>query len=197
MGAWHEIAVHGDEKALRGFVAGFLAGRGRDPESVLFGDALDLELESLGERLRDLLQAGSHVVLVAPEDVAEPLAGAISRHGRVAALRLERSRLITSARVSFRAEAFSEDVSREVRRALLGTVAAGAVVEDLSEKEERHPGAKGVELYAPMHSYVYRVSGRITGEFSAVLEMHRRARSLDFVETGRVHLDGRLLSGTA
>jgi hypothetical protein len=193
--AWHEIALHGSDEAARTFVAGFLAGRGERPQSVLFDDDLDLEPESLGERVRDLLLAGSHVVLVCPESVAVPLAEALADPGLDVRLRLERCRLITSASFSFRSEAFSEKVADDIRRTLLATLPTDVATQDVSERVERHPEAHGVELYAPMHPYVCRTSGRIVGGLTGVLEMHRRARALDFVEAGRLHLEGRLLSG--
>ena len=195
MSAWHEIALHGTDEAARAFVAGFLAGRGEEPRQVLFSDALVLEPESLGERLRDLLLAGSHVVLVAPEPVAMPLADVLAQHGPEAGLHLERSRLITSASFSFRSEAFSEKVAEDIRHALLTALPAGVETKDVSEREERHPEARGVELYAPMHAYMCRTSGHILGGFAGVLEMHRRARALEFVEAGPLHLEARLLSG--
>jgi len=195
MSTWREIAFHGGTAAARAFVAGFVAGRNEQAGRVLFGDALDLEPGSLGARLRDLVLAGAHGVLIAPEPVAVPLAHALAEHGPAVGLGLERVREITSAAFGFRVEVFSADVARDVRGALLEAMPAGVTIEDRSEAEERHPDVHGVELYAPVHAYAYRASGRITGAFAGVLEMHRRARALDVVEAGRLHLDGRVLSG--
>jgi hypothetical protein len=192
--AWHEIVVHGSEKVVRAFVTGFLADRGEDPASVLFGQDIDLEPASLGERLRDLLTAGSHVVMVATVPLAERLAELIAHQGSGVGVRIDRTRRVTSASFKFRAEAFSPQVAGDIRGALFTDVPDGVRIEDRSENEEKRPEAKSVDLYEHVHRYVYRASGRIVGEFPGVLEMQRRAREQDFVDVERLHIDGVAIS---
>src|SRR5213083_1074275 len=174
MAEWHELVVEGTERTLRAFVAGFLAGR--------------------GERLRALFAAGSHHVFLAPAPLAVPLAQALGERGRELGLAVERRRLVESARFSFRAEAFSREVAAQIRGALLTALPAGVRVEQRSEKEESHPEAHGPEPFAPLHEYIYRVSGDIVGPLEGVLEVWQRARTLEFVEAGSLHLEGKILS---
>ena len=192
MTEWHELVVEGAERTLRAFVAGFLAGRGERAGGV-FGSDVALELGSPGERLRALFAAGSHQIFLAPEPLAVPLAQALGERGREVGLALERRRLLESAKFSFRAEVFSRDVAAQIRGALLTALPVGVRVERRSEEEEKHPEAHGPEPFAPLHEYVYRVSGDIVGSFEGVLEVWQRARTLDFVETGPLHLEGKFL----
>jgi hypothetical protein len=193
MTAWHELVVEGAERTLRAFVAGFLAGRGERAGGV-FGSDVALAAGSLGERLKALFAAGSHQVFLAPEPLAMPLARALGERGREIGLAVERRRVIESAKFAFRAEAFSRDVAADIRGALLTALPTGVRVEQRSEKEETHPEAHGPEPFAPLHEYVYRVSGDIVGPFEGVLEVWQRARSLEFVATDALHLQGKILS---
>ena len=190
---WHEFLVEGSEQTLRAFVAGFLAGRGEHAGGV-FGSDVALAAGSLGERLRALFAAGSHHVFLAPAPLAVPLAQALGERGRELGLAVERRRLVESARFSFRAEAFSREVAAQIRGALLTALPAGVRVEQRSEKEESHPEAHGPEPFAPLHEYIYRVSGDIVGPLEGVLEVWQRARTLEFVEAGSLHLEGKILS---
>src|SRR5258706_6485174 len=80
MSHWYTVVIEGHERDLRAFVSGFVADRGLDPATVVFGDDVGLEHESLVERLRTLLRGGHHAVL-APGDVADPLVEAVERGG--------------------------------------------------------------------------------------------------------------------
>ena len=70
----------------------------------------------------------------------------------------------------------------------------GVAVEGLAESEEQHPEAHGPEPFAPLHEYIYRASGRITGALPGVLELRRRLRERHFVELGAVRLEGKTLA---
>jgi hypothetical protein len=187
---WDEIVLRGTDDTARAFVAGFLAGRGDAEGSVIFGADVDIEPGSLGQRVCDLLLAGSHKVLLAPEPLAAGLADELVEHGADHGLHLEGCRRIGAASFTVRAETFSRPAATNIRDSLLGSLPEGVRIEDREETEEKHPEAHGADLYAPVHKYTYRASGRIVGPLPGVLEMQRRAKELDFVETGRLHLFG-------
>src|SRR5438034_11330704 len=193
MTAWHELVVEGAERTLRSYGAGFQSGRVEQAGSV-FGSDIALSAGSFGERLKALFAAGSHQVFLAPEPLAVPLARAFGERGRELGLVVERHRVVESTKFSFRAEAFSRDVAALIRDALLTTLPVGVRVEQRLEKEETHPEAHGPEPCAPLHEYVYRVSGDIVGTSEGGLEVWQRARTLEFVETDSLRLEGKILS---
>ena len=157
---------------------------------MLCGSKLDLEPESLGERLKELFVAGSHAVLLAPEPPAGALADALVEGGSGVGMRLERRREVRAAAFTFHAEMFSRALADGLRQALHASVPEATRVEDLTETEEVHPEARGVDLYAPVHDYIYRASGRIGGPFPGVVEMRRRLADMEFVDVGGLHLEG-------
>jgi hypothetical protein len=193
MHAWYEIAIRGAEETVRAFVAGLVAGEPAPGEGVVFARDLGLAPESLGERVRELVHAGSHTVLLVPEPLAVAVADAVAERGGATGLAVERRRLVRAAHFTFEAEAFTTARAVELRAALFDTLPEGVTIADPVAQEERHPEVKGVELYAPLHAYTFRAGGRVRGPLPGVLEMRRRATTMDGVTVGALHLDTTLL----
>ncbi len=181
MSTWYELVIEGSEKMLRAFVLGFVVGRGEAVGGV-FGSDLPLEGESFGGRLRAFFAAGSHHVFLAPEGLALSLVDALTQRGVSVGLRLERRRVVQATEFSFCAEVYSREVARGIRTALLDELPSGVRVEGLSEAEEIHPEVHGPEPFAPLHSYVYRIAGRILGPFEGVLTVWERSHKCEFLE---------------
>jgi hypothetical protein len=185
MSMWQQIVVEGSEKLLRAFLVGFETGRGRRGGFIL-GSDLEMESESLGDRLLALFERGSYRLVFAQPPVADGIVAAVRERGTELDLRLESRHEVTGAGFSFRGEAFSRELAATIRDAMIVALPEGVTVDDLAEREERDPDAEGTELYAPEHSYVYRVEGRVAGPFPGVVEMHRRASDLEQVDAGRI-----------
>src|SRR5437879_7820680 len=152
MSDWHELFFEGTERTIRAFVVGFAAGRGARDAGV-FGTDIELEPDSFGELLKALFARGSHHVVFVPDDLATPLAEAVAVHGALLAIRLERRRVIESASFEFRIECFSRDEAKTLRTMTIASIPQGARIENLSEREETHPEARGPEPFAPLHAY--------------------------------------------
>jgi len=192
MAAWHELVIEGAEEACRAFTIGFAAGR-RVTREPVFGRDCGLEHASFGARIRALLAGGSHHVVLAAKELAEPLAGALAACGAAAGLRLERRRVVESMHFGFRVEAYARRIANGIRRDLIDNPPAGVRIEDLSESESEDRSARGTELYSPVHAYIYRASGRFVGRPAEILELRKRASGRDFIEIHGLHVDGRKL----
>src|SRR5579885_817824 len=130
MDAWHELVIegpaHGAEQAVRAFVAGFVAGRGAEPGSVLVGADVPLAHPTLVERLRALVRGGSHAVVFVTDALLRAFGEALAQQGAAAGLRLEHARPVHRAAFHFAAAAFSPGSrrgcgSRDGRRARRST----------------------------------------------------------------------------
>ena len=187
MSEWHAIVVEGHEDAVRAFVAGFLADRGLDSSAVMLGDDIGLEHEAFGERLHALLRGGHHVVL-APTELAEPIVQAIARAGGKLGLRVADRRPIRQASFAYTAEVFSREVAGAIRAAV-ASLPAGVRFESHAEHEDVRDDHPGVELYAPVHDYVYRTNGRVVGPLDGVLAVRDRLHEIEAVTTTPLHLD--------
>ena len=181
MGNWHVIVVDGPERELRAFVSGFLADRTADPTAVVLGDDVGLEKGSLGDRMRALLHGGHHAVLV-PDELASALGDALAQGGPAVGLQVAERRPVSRASLDVQAEVYSRDVSAQLRAAL-----RGAPMSQHSESEEEHAENKGVELYAPVHSYTYRVRATVNGPVGDVLAVRRRLADVEAAEIEPLH----------
>jgi len=186
MSTWQAVVVEGQERTLRAFVAGVTGDRGIDPSSVVLGDDVGLEVGSIGEWLLELVGQGHHVVL-APEALGAALADAIAQTGKDVGLRVERMHGIESACFVVHVETFSREVSSAVRGAL-DALPDGVRLENRQEQEESTGEPHGVELYAPVHEYSYRMSGRVTGPVAGVLEVRRRLGEIEAASLEPLHV---------
>jgi PAS domain-containing protein len=186
MADWHAIVVEGPGPTVRGFTAGFLAGRGEAREALFHGSDVGLEPGSFGERLHALLHGGRHEVLLVDARLGAALTSALAGHTDDLGIRVADRAVIQSASFAFRAETPSREAASRIKAALHHLPAGVALADD--EREEIDPDAAAVELYAPAPAYTFRASGRITGPFDGVLAMRRRLRELDFVSLERLQL---------
>jgi hypothetical protein len=179
---WHELVIEGEDDDFEAFLAG------ATDIAVLRGE--DLELVSLLDNLRDLLDLPHHHLLFAAPEGVDELVRRVADHPR---LELRGRAAVERAAFPFEAEAFSEDSAGRIKTAIHASLPGGVSLVGLSERESRDPGAEGLELYSPAHSYEYRAAGRVEGDLGGVAEMHRRMRDLDFLDPGRIELEVREL----
>jgi hypothetical protein len=188
MSVWYEIVVTGSAKSLRGFIAGFEAAR--DSRDVaLLGKDIHFEGLPFSERLRELVLHGTPHVVIARESTAVALEPALRERGGEVGLTVSAVRVITGASFRFSARAFSPKVAQKIRNRLLEGLPDAVALEELEQREETDATSAGAELYSPVHDFVFEARGRFVGPLPGVLEMHRRARNLEFVEPGELHLE--------
>lgn len=179
MSTWVKIVVGGNQQTLRGFLAGFRAAAGRRFMGAVLGSDVPVATESLTEKLQQLLAAGSHHVVLAPSGYAARLVRALEREGGSVGLIAERQAEIAGATFAFSAESFNPDEAKALQRELLEGLPEGVELRDLQVDEKRDPSSRGTELYAPAHHYVFRLAAEAVGPLPGILEMHRRASTLD------------------
>jgi hypothetical protein len=187
MSIWQVIVVEGSARDLRAFIAGFVAERRLDPTSVVLGDEVGLERASLGERLHALLHGGHHAVL-APDEVANPLAHALGKCMPQVTLRIVERHSVTAAVFVYEAEAFARDVSTAIRAAVQ-RLPEGVLFAEHSEAEEEHVENKGHEMFTPVHHYAYRTRGKVVGPPAGVLAVRVRLAEIECVELEPLHLE--------
>ena len=148
-----------------------------------FGHDLDHETCSLGQRLRELLQGGHTVVLFVPDALVHPLGEAVAQAAPGVDLRVERSRVVGGASFHLRAEVFSREIAGELR-AIVRNLPPGVHTSHVSEHEEAHADAKGIEFHAPAHEYVYRLEADVAGTLPGVLDVRTRVEAFEQVDLG-------------
>jgi hypothetical protein len=176
---WYELLIEGAEDALE-----FLLTDSRD---VIRGSDLRLAESSLADRILEFLHAQTHHLVFASASRTRELIQAIRQ---APDLKLEGIREVLGGRFGFKAEAYNREIGQKIHEALNTDLPPGVDCIDL-EKEETNPDAKGVELFAPIHEYVYKARGTIVGTPPGILEMDRRLCRLDFVHEEPLELECR------
>jgi hypothetical protein len=189
MSEWYEVILEGPAQTVRGFLAGFVAGRGSD-DGAIFGDDIDLAAESLGERIKALFAKGSHHALFAREPFATEFEQALERYGPAIEIQVFRHRAVDTGSFGVSVETFSRETAEGIRTLFRQSMANGVRIEQFVENEETHPEAHGTELYAPMHEYAYSASGHVSGPVRPAIELWRRARQYDCVKVEPLHVNG-------
>lgn len=165
---WYELLIEGPEDELESLLSSH-------PGDAIRGSELRLSSESFTDRVLEFLHARTHHVVFASAVQARELARTL-RDG----LRLEGLREIVEGRFGFKAEAYNPEIGAKIHDALNAELPDGI---DFVEREQAtvDPDAAGVELFTPVHDFVYQARGVIAGTPPGILEMNRRLHRLDFV----------------
>jgi hypothetical protein len=187
MSDWQELVIEGARQSARAFVRGFAAARG-ERRVVYVGDDLG------SSRRRSVSVCGR---CSGPGRITSSSSAALATpRGRCANTAPTRDCGWSVPGTSIPWDSLScgsllggrgGGNSRRARR----VAPPGVRIDGLSESEEKHPEAHGAELFAPLHEYTYRASGRIVGVPDAVIRIWKDARKRDFVEIGALHIDAK------
>ena len=183
-----EVTVEGGLDLVKGFVAGFLEGRGISGD-VFFGSDYAIEGGSpAGLLMRLMGLRGETCALVVGTGLHELLAAALERRRGIVPLRILRVRPVASAAFDVSFRTYSRDVGAELK-GLFSSFPAGVVWGEGFEMQEKvTPEGKGVEAYAPLHEYELRGRGRIEGGVQGVFGLYHWLERFEVVERGDMEL---------
>lgn len=180
------LEIHGNRDSCLAFTEGFRLASGE--EDVFFSDEAGFELPSFLDSLASGLHREAH--LVAPMYFLRRLIKAINAGTRVK-LKAEEPRPLSGASLRFEFKCFSQEDGRTIRKLIEEELPEDLLLEDYEVEEKIDPGAKGAELYSPLHDYVLSGSGIYRGPFEAVGTMARRLKNQDFIHPSKIDLEYR------
>ena len=184
-----EVVVEGSLELIRGFVVGFLEGRGIQGEAI-FGVDHHVENESkFGQMLRLIGIRGNRFRLIIDTGFLELLKEALERRKDELALKIVSEKKIRQASFGFRYRAYTRELGDELK-SLFGDLSDGLKVkEDYKIKETMLPEGKGIEAYAPLHGYELKATGTIYGPVKDVIDFYGSAEHHDMVELDNIRLE--------
>ncbi len=185
---YYEIVVEGPFDLIKGFVVGFLEGRGIQGEAI-FGEDHHVENEGrFGQLMRLIGIKGDRVHLIVGEGFMNILKEGIERRGHELALKIVSEKKIIQASFGFRYKAYKKDLGEQLI-SLFGDPPVGLSVADYESKETLLPEGKGVEAYAPLHEYEVNGSGRIYGSIKDVIGFYGTVEHRSMVELDAIKLE--------
>jgi hypothetical protein len=182
MAGYYEIIIRGDDRDLIPFVAGFAAGCGMS--GVHFGQEAGLRMEPLRDRIK---HHGEIQHVVCPESHRARLHEALEAAAPRFEFEVKEEAKIERAYFHFDFDTPSRKVAEEIKL-ILAKLPAGVAAMDYDPEEIVNPGAKGTEVYSPVHEFVFRGKGVIEGDVDGVIVTRRRLADTEFAHCGEIDL---------
>lgn len=185
---YNEVVLEGSFDFMRGFVLGFVEGRGIRGEAI-FETEHHIENESkFGQLLRIIGAKGNRTNLLVGSGLHDLLREAIEKRGLQKEIKIVSVREITEAYFEFSYHAYSRTLGEELKT-LFGSLPPGLRLEKgHGPKETVHPEAKGIEVYAPLHEYEIEAKGEIHGPVKEVINLYGEVEHKAMVELGNIKL---------
>jgi hypothetical protein len=185
---YYEVVIEGHLDLAKGFVMGFLAGKGIEG-SAFFDNACHIAGKDETGPLLRLIHARDNVsTLIVGSGLYDLLAAALNRHPQVIALRIKQARRVLGAAFACAFRTYSREVGQEIKE-ILSCVPEGVDGESEFEMHEKiDPEGKGHEFFTPLHDYELAGKGRISGSVRGVLDLHERLKRFEVVKLGELEL---------
>jgi len=172
---YYEVVFEGHHKAIIGMLEGFILGSGND-WNYFFSDAVGVKSETFSELLLEWITMRTklhHVIL--PEDFAQALQKALEKKElkHVKKEYVKSSQKIKEASFSFEAKTYGRTYAAEIK-ALINNLPEGLTLHNYSPVEKVVEDAKGVEMYAPEHDYIFETSGMLKGNIGSLIEIRKK-----------------------
>lgn len=185
---YYDVVIEGHLDLAKGFVMGFLAGRGIEG-GAFFDETCHIAGENeAGPLLRLISARDSLSTLIIGSGLYDLLAAALSRRPQVISLSIKQVRRVLSAAFTCQLRTYSREVGDKIKE-ILSCVPEGVDGESAFELHEKiDPEGKGHELFTPLHDYELAGKGRISGSVKGVLDLYQRLRRFEVAELGELEL---------
>ena len=185
---YYEVVIEGHLELAKGFVMGFLAGRGIEG-SAFFDDTCHIAGDYETGPLLRLIHARDNVsTLIAGSGLCDLLIAALNRHPQAVALKIRKARRVLSAAFACTYRTYSREAGEKIKE-ILSCVPEGVDGESAFEMHEKvDPEGKGHEMFTPLHDYELAGKGRISGSVRGVLDLYERLKRFEVVEVGELEL---------
>jgi hypothetical protein len=183
MANYVEFLILGDDRELTAYLSGYLAADG-GTKPLLFAEEAGFHIKGLRERIKHHGEV-CHVITDAAHRswLRSALEAAAPRYR----FEVKAERKIERAYFHFEFDTPSRAVAEKIKK-LFASLPAGAAVRDFTPEEVVDPEARGTEVYAPEHEYVFRGKGVIEGDVVGVVEVRAALSAIDFTTCDEIDL---------
>jgi vacuolar-type H+-ATPase subunit F/Vma7 len=187
---YFELVVEGQFDLVKGFVLGFLEGKGIR-QSAMFAREHHVKGDrELKHVLRVLTGKQDQARVLVDENVCQSLGESLANVREALPLRLVSTREISGAHAGFTYEAYAKEMGDELK-ALFVNPPEGVAVADYESEEKVEPEGKGIEAYAPLHHYEIKAKGRITGAVGPLIDFYDKLEQNPLVALEEIVLEFR------
>lgn len=192
--SYYEVVIEGNLDLMKGFVMGFLVGRGIEG-GAFFDEVCHIGGEETAGPLVRLISAHDNVsTVIVGAGLHDLLVAALNTHPQAIALRIKNVRRVLSAAFTCHFRTYSREAGDKLK-SILGCIPEGVDGKSAFELHEKiDPEGKGHEFFTPLHDYELAGKGRISGSVRGVLDLYHRLGRFEVVELGKLELEfGKIL----
>ena len=172
-----ELVVSGSFDLVKGFILGFRCGSGMEFD-YFFHHKSGIRRETIAEMVKELLELENYIHLCLENDFVERFKEAAAKVKPLIGLEVKKERRIKEARFNFSFSISNREAAQRVRETLANPP-AGVHIEGYQPQEESHPEIEnGSAGYAPLHPYLLKGQGTVTGEFGGVMELFLKSKRM-------------------
>lgn len=185
---YYEVVIEGHLDLMKGFVMGFLAGRGIEG-GVFFDAACHIEGECATGPLMRLVSAhGNANIVIIGSELHDLLTAALNKREHVIPLHIKKVRQVLSAAFYCKFRTYSREVGAELEE-IVSRIPEGVEGKSGFEMHEKlDPEGKGLEFFTPLHDYELTGKGRLSGSVKGVLDLYQRLERFEVVELEELEL---------
>jgi len=178
---YSEIVIEGNFMLAKGFLLGFLSETKPDSQYFLHRKS-GIRRTTFSEMLKEFFELDNFVHFCLENELVKPFEKATELYTKVTGNKIKSVKEISSASFTFAYEFFNKEYA-EVANHMLANLPEGVTLEDYFPYEEKDEEGKGVEAYAPLHSYTMRAKGRLTGDFEGIMDLYLQIKKSNLSES--------------
>jgi len=188
---YYEIVMEGEYRFVYGMLEGFKLAL-REPFEYYLSRHVNVKALTLMEALKGWLTFKTKLHHVIMEEGAwRHFEEAIKRQPAEATINygyIKSVRLIVGASFEFNFECYAPKYGEKIKQ-LLASLPAGVRLMDYHPKEEIWEDAKGIELYAPTHDYIFEGRGKLVGDLETIMSLNRCFGEHPLIEVSPITLE--------
>jgi len=178
-----------ENQFIKGFLQGFLCGSGKAYRFFISSES-GVKAESFSDKLKELAALSeTHKHVIIEEEFL-----CVLKDNAAASRLFETSATFLTAKPIKRGEFFLKVKDASMTDALsikqlISDKPTTINVADWQAKEITNKDAKGIELYTPLHDYLYDASGSFSGEIEALIDFRQKLSLHSSVTAGTIQLE--------
>ncbi len=188
---YYEVVFNGNDKLICGMLEGFMLGSNEEWFWRL-SNKCHIEAETMTQLLVEWATGKNslHNVII-EEDFHKKLQKAAASGKNLKFIKPEYTKSakeVESATLKFTAKTFSKEHGDKLKE-IFTNPPETITIEDYEPKEIKHKSAKGIELYAPDHDYIFKATGIAKGDIESILKFRKVLDNNPLIEVTTIRLN--------
>ncbi len=176
-----EIVLEGNFMLAKGFLLGFLSNAKADSK-YFFHRKSGIRRETFKEMLKEFFELDNHVHVCIESDLVEPFKKALNLYTEITGNVLKSEKEIASASFTCSYEFYNQELAQKAK-AIFESLPDDVTLENYTPVEIKDEEGHGVESYAPLHEYVLRANGTLSGSFESIMDIYLKIKKGELSES--------------